>query len=119
MPSSIQPLCRPGSGKCKPSVVLGRRKTASATNSRVKLFPCEGCASSRSGCVSYNPASVPRPVRRDGREAEGGGLLNRYRVKSSIEGSNPSLSASLIIVINFYSLRQLPPLTSSGSLRVP
>jgi hypothetical protein len=33
------------------------------------------------------------PVRRDGREAEGGGLLNRYRVKSSIEGSNPSLSA--------------------------
>ena len=33
--------------------------------------------------------------RRDGREAEGGGLLNRYRVKSSIEGSNPSLSASI------------------------
>ena len=30
----------------------------------------------------------------DGREAEGGGLLNRYRVKSSIEGSNPSVSAS-------------------------
>ena len=25
---------------------------------------------------------------------EGGGLLNRYRVKSSIEGSNPSPSAS-------------------------
>jgi hypothetical protein len=33
-------------------------------------------------------------ARRDGREAEGGGLLNRYRAKSSIEGSNPSLSAS-------------------------
>ena len=32
-------------------------------------------------------------ARRDGRVAEGGGLLNRYRVKSSIEGSNPSLSA--------------------------
>ena len=32
--------------------------------------------------------------RRDGREAEGGGLLNRYRVKSSIGGSNPPLSAS-------------------------
>jgi hypothetical protein len=32
-------------------------------------------------------------ARRDGREAEGGGLLNRYRAKSSIEGSNPSLSA--------------------------
>src|SRR6201998_4980099 len=31
---------------------------------------------------------------RDGRVAEGGGLLNRYRVKSSIGGSNPPLSAS-------------------------
>ena len=28
--------------------------------------------------------------------AEGGGLLNRYRVKSSIGGSNPPLSASTI-----------------------
>ena len=26
--------------------------------------------------------------------AEGGGLLNRYTVKSRIEGSNPSVSAS-------------------------
>ena len=34
-----------------------------------------------------------KDVWRDGRVAEGGGLLNRYRVKSSIEGSNPSLSA--------------------------
>ena len=32
-------------------------------------------------------------LRRDGRVAEGGGLLNRYRVKSSIGGSNPPLSA--------------------------
>src|SRR5450432_351943 len=31
---------------------------------------------------------------RGGRVAEGGGLLNRYRVKSPIEGSNPSLSSS-------------------------
>jgi hypothetical protein len=28
-----------------------------------------------------------------GREAEGGGLLNRYTIKSRIEGSNPSGSA--------------------------
>jgi hypothetical protein len=34
-------------------------------------------------------------LRRGGRVAEGGGLLNRYRVKSSIGGSNPPLSASL------------------------
>ena len=30
--------------------------------------------------------------------AEGGGLLNRYRVKSSIGGSNPPLSASYLKV---------------------
>jgi hypothetical protein len=35
-------------------------------------------------------------IRRDGRVAEGGGLLNRYRVKSSIGGSNPPLSAICI-----------------------
>src|SRR2546423_242704 len=35
-------------------------------------------------------------LRRGGRVAEGGGLLNRYRVKSSIGGSNPPLSARLI-----------------------
>ena len=31
--------------------------------------------------------------RRGGRVAEGGGLLNRYTVKSCIGGSNPPLSA--------------------------
>ena len=34
------------------------------------------------------------PVRRRGRVAEGGGLLNRYTVISRIEGSNPSVSAN-------------------------
>ena len=37
----------------------------------------------------YNPFET----RRDGRVAEGGGLLNRCRVKSSTGGSNPPLSA--------------------------
>ena len=32
-------------------------------------------------------------IRRGAREAEGAPLLREYRVKSSIEGSNPSLSA--------------------------
>jgi hypothetical protein len=36
---------------------------------------------------------VSRPTRRGGRVAEGGGLLNRYTVKSCIGGSNPPLSA--------------------------
>ena len=35
-----------------------------------------------------------RTRRRGGRVAEGGGLLNRYTVKSCIGGSNPPLSAS-------------------------
>jgi hypothetical protein len=35
-------------------------------------------------------------IRRDGREAEGAPLLREYGAKSSIEGSNPSLSASVI-----------------------
>ena len=38
--------------------------------------------------------------------AEGGGLLNRYRVKSSIGGSNPPLSARIcdksLKIINMY-----------------
>ena len=37
--------------------------------------------------------------------AEGGGLLNRYRVKSSIGGSNPPLSAITFLAIIINSLR--------------
>jgi hypothetical protein len=33
--------------------------------------------------------------------AEGGGLLNRYTVKSRIEGSNPSVSAILLRATHF------------------
>ena len=35
---------------------------------------------------------------RDGRVAEGDGLLNRYTAKSRIGGSNPPLSATLILL---------------------
>ena len=41
--------------------------------------------------VVINCASAHR---RGGRVAEGGGLLNRYTVKSCIGGSNPPLSAT-------------------------
>ena len=44
-------------------------------------------------CMQVCQVRYTEWARRDGREAEGGGLLNRYRAKSSIEGSNPSLSA--------------------------
>src|SRR5215470_7286105 len=41
-----------------------------------------------------NYATLQAEQWRDGRVAEGGGLLNRYTVKSRIGGSNPPLSAS-------------------------
>ena len=44
------------------------------------------------GAIAY--AGGTYVSRRRGREAEGGGLLNRYRVSSPIEGSNPSVSAN-------------------------
>ena len=43
-------------------------------------------------------------VWRVGRVAEGGGLLNRYRVKSSIGGSNPPLSAIILKITIAYFL---------------
>src|SRR5205085_10367377 len=36
-----------------------------------------------------------REIGRGGREAEGAGLLNQYTAQSCIEGSNPSLSATV------------------------
>ena len=37
------------------------------------------------------------PIRRGGRVAEGGGLLNRYTLKRRIKGSNPFLSATIAV----------------------
>jgi hypothetical protein len=48
---------------------------------------------------------------RDGRVAEGGGLLNRYTVKSRIGGSNPPLSAILDPPFRTSSLALRPSLT--------
>jgi hypothetical protein len=47
---------------------------------------------------------------RDGRVAEGDGLLNRYTAKSRIGGSNPPLSATLILLgyFGFYGLVATP-----------
>jgi len=42
------------------------------------------------------PSGHGRKFRRDGRVVEGAPLLREYRLKRLIEGSNPSLSASLI-----------------------
>src|SRR5271168_5235757 len=66
---------------------------------------CSGGKDSARGEVAWVIRQCTRPKRetsyilaedsrRDGRVAEGGGLLNRCRVKSSTGGSNPPLSAS-------------------------
>src|SRR5680860_324061 len=44
--------------------------------------------------TAHRRISKPCIQRRRGREAEGGGLLNRYTVKSRIGGSNPPVSAN-------------------------
>ena len=49
---------------------------------------------SLSGSVSLGASVVSW---RDGREAEGAPLLREYRANNSIEGSNPSLSAILML----------------------
>lgn len=57
--------------------------------------PAERTSRYNQACLAVpRLARERRASRRDGRVAEGGGLLNRYRVKSSIGGSNPPLSAS-------------------------
>ena len=48
---------------------------------------------------------LKKAIRRGAREAEGAPLLREYRVKSSIEGSNPSLSA--IVSLSVFSFLQL------------
>jgi hypothetical protein len=48
--------------------------------------------------------------------AEGGGLLNRYRVKSSIGGSNPPLSASLLNLNTLNPIELSPSRTPKGLL---
>ena len=52
--------------------------------------------------------------------AEGGGLLNRYRVKSSIGGSNPPLSATLNRFLRFPQGQQIHEfLTNSRTGALP
>ncbi len=61
-----------------------------------------------------------KQARRDAREAEGAPLLREYRVKSSIEGSNPSLSASSAAAarIRLRALRARPDRDGAGAERL-
>ena len=68
-----------------PSLERKRRDRPAGLKTRIAMVPQKPPRCYNGGCVS--------PSGRGGRVAEGGGLLNRYRVKSSIGGSNPPLSA--------------------------
>jgi hypothetical protein len=57
-------------------------------------------------------------TRRDGRVAEGGGLLNRCRVKSSTGGSNPPLSASESFSVIFSNLKSHDSPYLAGERRI-
>ncbi len=59
------------------------------------MFAIEAVTALISAVVHFNLTR-----RRGGRVAEGGGLLNRYTVKSCIGGSNPPLSASTFVLNN-------------------
>src|SRR4051812_26596922 len=62
---------------------------------RPRLFLCPNSRCSSSAIIEVSGSPEPRATgRRDGRVAEGGGLLNRYTLKRCIGGSNPPLSAS-------------------------
>src|SRR5580704_16547959 len=77
-------------GKCRKTDISQTNELASRVHS------CEIC-------VRWNARNLGRDVlrqRRDGRVAEGAGLLNRYTVKSRIGGSNPPLSAISAIIHN-------------------
>ena len=54
------------------------------------------CAPALDGCRRNQEVDY-KLIRRGAREAEGAPLLREYRVKSLIEGSNPSLSATSIV----------------------
>jgi hypothetical protein len=58
--------------------------------------PCLFALYARPAQPAESLVSLDYKAWRRGREAEGGGLLNRYTVKSRIEGSNPSVSASMM-----------------------
>ena len=83
----------------KPSPRSGAALSASSCRTATsEELPCAEALRSRAGenllaARKLNAVHWPRRWR-DGRVAEGAGLLNRYTVKSRIGGSNPPLSAT-------------------------
>src|SRR4051812_38586602 len=83
----------PGSVKQRRAAAYNLHLRKGAAETASFLVPDVECSGSDIIEVSGSPG--PRATgRRDGRVAEGGGLLNRYTLKRCIGGSNPPLSAS-------------------------
>src|SRR5215472_483489 len=73
----------------RPKELIGRsRRTEPPGHSCFVLPDLPFC-----GLTQKSPIDTDFPLRRRGRVAEGGGLLNRYTLIRRIEGSNPSVSA--------------------------
>ncbi len=94
-----------GTGGAPAGFAHARRGAACGSSLR---FPCFGrrwlsqfpaCVQAAAATCLTMSASFCRHcrIRRRGRVAEGGGLLNRYTLSRRIEGSNPSVSASLLL----------------------
>ncbi len=88
---------RNGGRRCRAPMTAAGGRILKAQAERRQVAPCP--ATRRDRGPPANRLTVRRRncrglrVRRRGRVAEGGGLLNRYTLKRRIEGSNPSLSA--------------------------
>ena len=83
-------------GAVKPRTISSR--VHSTTLPTLRVVADVLAYSTLNGCGTWQDCvfvPVCRLVRSDGRVAEGTGLLNLHRVKSSIGGSNPPRSANL------------------------
>ena len=105
-----------------------RSRRGSPAKGRSRRLPTEGEAGCRTATLhgwkrDGDWRRVDEEYRRGAREAEGAPLLREYRVKNSIEGSNPSLSArnekgAIGPLFHFY-LRTGMSTTMHAMLRLP
>jgi hypothetical protein len=77
----------------------GRRSCRSSGRPRRRAERC--------GLTGWALLDRHASIRRRGRAAEGGGLLNRYTLQRRIEGSNPSVSANIIAYHRLRATRRL------------
>jgi hypothetical protein len=92
---------------------FGYRAAIGCKSGNARPWPAS-FARGRRRLASGTPLGHMDVRRRRGRVAEGGGLLNRYTLSRRIEGSNPSVSASLFVSLGS---AHTPPSALSRLLR--